>query len=62
MPRDADEAGIEYDGKVLCGEASVEQARAMDGADSVKHPLADYLTAYWEVEEYDRVLLWHCRL
>jgi hypothetical protein len=58
MPKEADEAGIAYEGKVLRGETSVEQARGVDALERFK----PHLPVYREVDDYDPVLLWHCRL
>jgi hypothetical protein len=60
MPEKADATGIEFEGDVLRGETSVEQARALNevGRDGFKAQLPVYL----EVDDYDPVLHWHCRL
>jgi len=72
MPEEsADSVGTEYAGDVLSGRISAEQGRSVDAGDSLAGLLQrlglgagprvlDQVCS--NVDEYDPVLRWHCRL
>ena len=60
MPAGKDEVGANYDGPVLSGESSVELRRAKEAAELVERQ--GDVERYRDVEDYDAVLRWHCRL
>ena len=58
MPKKGDDgSGIRFEGAVLTGEKSVEEGLRGSAVDA-KRPADEF---YATVEEYDPVLLFHCR-